>query len=133
MDDEVGTGILSSTGEPTVKLLDDDGLFVRENFYVDDGLGCADTPTAAANILTEAVAALAKKRVRLHKIVATHPAVLDKFRSSEKATPAATNAASAGHGVTGPSLARAGSEVPSCIDPACANAVCVFELGMVCM
>jgi hypothetical protein len=33
LDDEVGSGILSSTGEPTVRLLDDDGLFVRENFY----------------------------------------------------------------------------------------------------
>ena len=33
LDDEVGTGILSSTGEPVVKLLDDEGLFVRENFY----------------------------------------------------------------------------------------------------
>ena len=33
LDDEVGTGILSSSGEPVVKLLDDDGLFVRENFY----------------------------------------------------------------------------------------------------
>ena len=33
LDDEVGTGILSSSGEPVVKLLDDEGLFVRENFY----------------------------------------------------------------------------------------------------
>ena len=33
LDDEVGTGILSSNGEPVVKLLDDEGLFVRENFY----------------------------------------------------------------------------------------------------
>ena len=33
LDDEVGTGILSSTGEATVRQVEDENLFFRENFY----------------------------------------------------------------------------------------------------
>ena len=59
--------------------------FIKDNFYVDDGLGSADSPEEAVRILTEAVAALAAKKIRLHKIVATHQAVLAPFSESERA------------------------------------------------
>merc|ERR1712055_879445 len=45
--------------------------FVEDGFYVDDGLGSADTPQEAVAILKEAINALAAKQIRLHKVVST--------------------------------------------------------------
>ena len=60
--------------------------FIINNFYVDDGLRSEKTVTEAINTLRDARTILSKYNIRLHKIVATHPAVLDAFPSSEIAS-----------------------------------------------
>ena len=59
------------------------GQYIRRNFYVDDGLRSENTVEDAINTLTEARKILSKFGIRLHKIVSTHPGVLDSFPPSE--------------------------------------------------
>jgi limonene-1,2-epoxide hydrolase len=59
--------------------------FIRRNFYVDDGLGCADTPSEAVQILKEPRTILAHYNIHLHKIAASSSEVLAEFPESEKA------------------------------------------------
>ena len=57
--------------------------FVYNNFYVDDGLGCSDTPQEAINTLSETKEALKQFNIRLCKINSNSPTVLAAFPSTE--------------------------------------------------
>ena len=59
--------------------------FIHYSFYVDDGLGCADTVAEAASVLEEARSVLARFNICLHKIVSSSREVLKAFPESEKA------------------------------------------------
>ena len=60
--------------------------FVERRFYVDDGLGTADSPQQAINILTETRKVLSKFNIRLHKICSNNKEVLHAFPASEVIT-----------------------------------------------
>ena len=60
--------------------------FIHHNVYVDDGLRSETSVEKAISTLTEARNMLSKFNIRLHKIVATDPAVLQAFPPSEIAT-----------------------------------------------
>ena len=57
--------------------------FIREKFYVDDGMGSETTVQKAIETLSEARRVLSQRNMRLHKIISTHPEVLKAFPSSE--------------------------------------------------
>ena len=57
--------------------------FIHDNFYVDDGLGCADTHQEAIKILTDTRNIFSKYKIRLHKIVSPDAAVLSAFPITE--------------------------------------------------
>lgn len=59
--------------------------FVQRNFYVDDGLGCANTPEEAVAVLGEVKSALSTFGIRLHKIVSSSRRVVESFPTSERA------------------------------------------------
>ena len=59
--------------------------FIRESFYVDDGLGTSDTVEEAISILQEARSALAAYNIRLHKIASSSQDILEAFPESERA------------------------------------------------
>ena len=60
--------------------------YLRNSFYVDDGLMSVDTPDEAINILTGARSILSTFNTRLHKIASNSAKVLNSFPSSEIAT-----------------------------------------------
>ena len=57
--------------------------FIKNNFYVDDGLKSTKTPREAISILSQTRKALAKFNIRLHKISSNSKEVTDSFPSSE--------------------------------------------------
>ena len=57
--------------------------FIKDNFYVDDGLKSTSTPQEAVSILAEAINALAKYNIRLHKISSNSKEVTNAFPPSE--------------------------------------------------
>ena len=60
--------------------------FVKEQFYVDDGLHCAETVSDAISILQDTRDTLSKFNIRLHKICSSSQDVVDHFPESERAT-----------------------------------------------
>ena len=58
--------------------------FIHKNFYVDDGLGCANTCEKAIRVLKAAKEGLAKTKIRLHKIVSNEAPVLNAFPECER-------------------------------------------------
>jgi hypothetical protein len=65
---------------------DDARKFVRDNFYVDDGLGCADSVDDAVKVLSETKEILGRFNIRLHKLASSSKSVLQAFPESEVAT-----------------------------------------------
>ena len=61
------------------------GGFFNEQFYVDDGLSCADSVEDAVRVLKDTVDALSKSNIRLHKICSSSPDVVNAFPESERA------------------------------------------------
>ena len=59
--------------------------FVNEQFYVDDGLSCADSVEDTVCVLKDTVDALSKSNIRLHKICSSSPDVVNAFPESERA------------------------------------------------
>ena len=59
--------------------------FILNNFYVDDGMGSADTAEEAIRILADTRKILGNKNIRLHKIISTDDKVLAAFPPSELA------------------------------------------------
>ena len=59
--------------------------FILHNFYVDDGMGCANTIEEAISTLKDARTILSKYNIRLHKIISPHSEVLSAFPESELA------------------------------------------------
>lgn len=57
--------------------------FVRNRFYVDDGLGTANDPWTAIKTLQETRDILNTFNIRLHKIISNEPQVMAAFPSSE--------------------------------------------------
>ena len=57
--------------------------YIEKSFYVDDGLGCADTVEEAIALLKGAVNLLARRNIRLHKILSNEPDVLRAFPEGE--------------------------------------------------
>ena len=57
--------------------------FVNEQFYVDDGLCCADTVSESVQILKDTVTAFQDYNIRLHKISSSSQNVIDAFPSTE--------------------------------------------------
>ena len=57
--------------------------FIHDHFYVDEGLGCANTPQEAIKIFTDARKIFSKHKIRLHKIVSLDSAVLSAFPVTE--------------------------------------------------
>lgn len=57
--------------------------FIEENFYVDDGLGGADTAAQAINVLQGARSILQRFNIRLHKIASNSKEVMGAFPTSE--------------------------------------------------
>ena len=57
--------------------------YLRDSFYVDDGIGSADTSAEAADTISGAADILAKYNIRLHKIASNSSEVLDHFPPSE--------------------------------------------------
>lgn len=60
--------------------------FVADQFYVDDGMSCADTVDEAVCILHDTKETLAKFNIRLNKICSSSPDVLKTFLQSELST-----------------------------------------------
>ena len=60
--------------------------FVSNQFYVDDGMSCADTVDEAVRVLSDTRKALSKYNIRLNKICSSSSDVLKAFPSSELAT-----------------------------------------------
>ena len=60
--------------------------FVKEQFYVDDGLYCSETVSEAVSILQDTRAALSKYNIRLHKICSSSKDVVNSFPASERAS-----------------------------------------------
>ena len=60
--------------------------FIKNNFYVDDGLGSADSENEAIDTLKQSVTILSKYNLRLHKIVSNSRQLLKSFPRSELAT-----------------------------------------------
>lgn len=58
---------------------------LQMNVYIDDGLGCANSPDEAIQILSEARKALSKFNIRIHKILSNSPKVLAAFPASKRA------------------------------------------------
>lgn len=57
--------------------------FLREDFYVDDGLGSREDIPEASAVLKGAVDMCHKGKLRLHKIVSNEAGILEQFPSSE--------------------------------------------------
>ena len=62
---------------------EDGKKFIRQNFYVDDGLAAVNTPEEAINLLSNARSILEEFHIRLHKIASNSPTVLKAFPPSE--------------------------------------------------
>ena len=60
--------------------------FVKEQFYVDDGLYCSETIPEAVSILQVTRDALTKYNIRLHKISSSSKEVVNSFLESERAS-----------------------------------------------
>jgi hypothetical protein len=56
---------------------------IKNNFYVDDALGAADSPMQAIKMIQDTRAVLSKFNIRLHKISSSSPEVLAAFPMSE--------------------------------------------------
>lgn len=78
-------GLRHTTKYQRADNLPDAKNFIYRNFYMDDGLGCADSPQKAISILQDARAILRPYNIRLHKIMSNSPAVLAAFPVSERA------------------------------------------------
>lgn len=64
---------------PTVK------DFIDCQFYVDDGLSCADTDAHAIATLDQTIKKLSSYNIRLHKICSSSPTVIEAFPDTERA------------------------------------------------
>ena len=76
-------GLRFTTTHPTALTRTAASSFIKENFYVDDGMSSTETPEEAVKILSDTRAILSAYNIRLHKIVATHQEVLNAFPASE--------------------------------------------------
>ena len=76
-------GLRYTTTDPEFQFLTAARSFILNNFYVDDGLGSANSVDEAIQILSDARKILAKYNIRLHKIVSSNPLVLAGFPPSE--------------------------------------------------
>jgi hypothetical protein len=74
---------LTSNGHPNSAELNAH-KYIHQNFYVDDGLGCAATTDEAINTLRASREALAKFNIKLHKIVSSNKVVVEAFPPSER-------------------------------------------------
>ncbi|XP_069108240.1 uncharacterized protein [Argopecten irradians] len=63
----------------------DVGEFVRENFYVDDGLASLATPKEATDLFQRTQGALSTAGIRLHKICSNSPEVFRNFSPEDLA------------------------------------------------
>lgn len=59
--------------------------FIRNHFYVDDGIVSLESVEAAIQLVAEAQAACAKEQLRLHKFISNHEAVMQSVCASERA------------------------------------------------
>lgn len=59
--------------------------FIFRNFYMDDGLGCANSTEQAVQILKQARKILSPYNIHLHKIASSSSDVLSQFPESERA------------------------------------------------
>lgn len=68
-------------------LVDSDHVkeFVNEQFYVDDGLSCADTKDDAVKVMRDTISAFSGYNIRLHKICSSSTEVTAAFPISERA------------------------------------------------
>ena len=65
--------------------------YIRNSFYVDDGVSSADTTDQAIEILSGAADILARYNIRLHKIASNSQEVLGYFPDSEVSNPQSAN------------------------------------------
>ena len=61
-------------------------VFIRKNFYVDDGLTSVDSVQRANQLVNEAREVCSKGQLRLHKLVSNNRKVLDAIPESERAS-----------------------------------------------
>ncbi|XP_053472403.1 uncharacterized protein LOC128602541 [Ictalurus furcatus] len=61
-------------------------VFIRKNFYVDDGLISVDSVQRANQLVNEAREVFSKGQLRLHKFVSNNRKVLDAIPESERAS-----------------------------------------------
>ena len=60
--------------------------FIREDFYVDDGLTSQTTDEDAINLVKVAQAALSTANLRLHKVASNSTTVMEAFAAEDRAT-----------------------------------------------
>ncbi|KAF2353292.1 Retrotransposon Pao, partial [Trinorchestia longiramus] len=78
-------GMRHATLHPSAHMYPEAQRFILNSFYVDDGLGSAETPEQAIQILTGARSILERYKIRLHKIVSSSDEVMRAFPPSELA------------------------------------------------
>jgi hypothetical protein len=78
-------GLRHTTAHPSAHAHPGAREFILNSFYVDDGLGAADTADQAINILKDARTILGRYNIRLHKIASSSETVLRTFPTSELA------------------------------------------------
>ena len=59
--------------------------FIKENIYVDDGLGCSRSVSSAVEILKNVRKILGKFNIKLHKLISNNIEVNEQFPPSERA------------------------------------------------
>ena len=79
-------GLRFTTTHPDAKEKSEAVSFIKNNFYVDDGMGSSSTCEEAIKILQDARSILSRFNIRLHKVVATRKEVLDALPNTELAT-----------------------------------------------
>ncbi|KAF2357385.1 Retrotransposon Pao [Trinorchestia longiramus] len=78
-------GMRHATSHPSAHMYPEAQKFILNSFYVDDGLGSAETPEQAIQILTGACSILERYKIRFQKIVSSSDEVMRAFPPSELA------------------------------------------------
>ena len=76
-------GLKYTTGNPKATKYSLAINFIQRHFYVDDGLGSADSPTTAVEIIRNAQDILRSYNIKLHKITSNSREVIASFPPSE--------------------------------------------------
>ncbi len=81
-----GRGLKFATEKAEPPLSKEAKTYLERSSYVDDNLGSAKDAKGAISVLKEAKAVLGHFNIRLHKIAASDPEVMEAFPESERAT-----------------------------------------------